>query len=313
MRYALTTARIWRIACILFLLGWTSISFSQQALASDSPCPWVKPNRPPSIALYGQELVVVAPYSSAWAQCLGKFMFPKIPEFQVNIYLGNTKGELLLTDRLTMSPDANDEQTYSIISMSANRYCDSQKVGQSLQTAKKTLDEQGRVMGQLPLVAEIIGEGELSKLNATLRLDVFCPACQRDHWSSTHHGGPKLDSTTGVFKVQLYKDWYECARYNSTLEIRLFTPGGDQDIKKKLKPEYIVNNLDKKFTLKEDTATFEFSLLSILPPIEQLCKETPHHSHTRVAYEFIGQGQLKTFTYQTRREEFSLRCPVRVR
>ena len=287
--------------CCLVFLG-ASMGF-QKVLASENEalsCPFVKPQDAPSFFLRSNKLTVLVPYHSRSIQCMMQYDALVKNKIAVNFYLNSIEGPLVGKASARLSPDRLDEQTLHAFELSSTYYCQQKVVIEAMKTAKKTVqtfqgpgmeNHQEYVVSHLSIAAQVIGDDELSPLSTTLQnIEVLCPTCPM---------APKGDTrvSSAVLHSKVDRAWYECARYGSTLELRLFVGRSYDEIDKMLKPKFTLKNLEKNFTLEKDKASLNISL-----PKEQMCQIGRY-----VSYEFTGKGQLKTLL--SRREKFELACP----
>jgi len=153
---------------------------------------------------------------------------------------------------------------------------------------------------------EVQGTADLKTLSRSDRVDVRCDLCPRGGGSIEFRErgmqssvlGPKTRIAGRVDRV-----WFECARTNADLALRVFAGPDRASVQVALRPVLVLADLERRFVRKGDAYTFDISA-----PYVKLCKRFGRGARKKLMWELWGRGELMRIGGGGR-SYLDLRCP----
>lgn len=156
----------------------------------------------------------------------------------------------------------------------------------------------------VPIQVQVRGTGDLVALNSRYEMDVYCSLCRRS--SIGHRFGfftGQWDEETRL-SGRLPADWYECARFESTLNMRFFAGATEGEVRQAIVPIYVLEGLEDQWVQDGDNYR-----LDVEAPHAALCEHQQASGEKQVyAWEVHGRGKLMAIG-GLGRSLFRLNCP----
>jgi hypothetical protein len=136
------------------------------------------------------------------------------------------------------------------------------------------------VMQMVPVRARVVAEGDLAPMAFTSDVVEYpCPACLMDSGSM----GVRAEGDGSlVLKAEVSREWFECARFQATLNLSGFVGKSEDEVESALRPDFVWEGLEKAFKREGDKYVLHKPL-----PMAQLCK-----MGKKWGFDLWGRGQL---------------------